>query len=555
VTSNETDFPADVRTLILSPEDYLAGGIKVLRFHLTNSDAQTALYVKLACETSWLSVTPQEAALAPGEKQAIAVTVQIEGARTQLQAGGAPASPIALQCQRLGGAGTSPLPQMSARVYVRLPVAICPSCEKTLDADLTDGATIPAICPYCFERLRPCPICSTPNTWRAKQCIADESHIVRGLRDWIALGGDPSHFGTREPASIGLPPTHEGGGLSLTRRWSYPSVPPGRREQVLYWSAPVAAYGLVASTAATTEGDAHIFAFQSDTGAPLWDPYPIADPVYPERGGVTINEGKLYAATVEGLLVCMDVLRGTRLWERTLEGKVYGAAVPSTPGSPLLVPLVTPDGGALAQVAAERGDGICITPLDGPVMTAPAFIHGKILVHDDSGTLTCVELETGTVLWRSHGLGKFQAAPVAFDDKVYSATESGKVFAHALQTGKELWQVEVTNTALSGTPACDGSLLYVPAEDGIHLVSAAMGRAVRRYPTRRPVRSSPVVMGGSLIFGVTDGDIYGASSGKTMERIYETGTVGSQIIAAPALADGAIFLTATNGVLYSLALS
>jgi outer membrane protein assembly factor BamB len=95
----------------------------------------------------------------------------------------------------------------------------------------------------------------------------------------------------------------------------------------------------------------------------------------------------------------------------------------------------------------------------------------------------------------------------------------------------------------------------VPAEDGIHLVSAAMGRAVRRYPTRRPVRSSPVVMGGSLIFGVTDGDIYGASSGKTMERIYETGTVGSQIIAAPALADGAIFLTATNGVLYSLALS
>ena len=69
MTSNETDFPADVRTLILSPEDYLAGGIKVLRFHLTNSDPQTALYVKLTCEAAWLSVTPQEAALAPGENQ------------------------------------------------------------------------------------------------------------------------------------------------------------------------------------------------------------------------------------------------------------------------------------------------------------------------------------------------------------------------------------------------------------------------------------------------------------------------------------------------------
>ena len=555
MSSNETDFPADTRTLILLPEDYLAGGTKTLRFYLSNSDPQTALYVKLACDCSWISVTPQEAALAPGEKQAVVVTLHVAGAQAQLLVGGAPATPIALQYQRLGGAGAPPQTPKNTQVYVRLPVAICPSCEKTLDADLTDGATIPAVCPYCFERLRPCPICSTPNTWRAAVCIADDSHVVRGLLDWTALGGDSCHSGIRDHSGLGLPAPSEGSSLSLIRRWSYPSVPPSRSEHILYWSAPVAAYGLVAATAATAEGDAHIYAFHSETGAPLWDPYPLTDPVYPERGGVTISEGRLHAATVEGLLVCADVLRGTRLWERSLEGKVYGAVVPSAPGSPLLVPLVTPSGGALAQVSAERGEGICITPLEGPVMTAPAFFQGRILIHDDSGTLTCIELETGQVVWRAQGLGKLQAAPVAHNNKVYSATETGKIFAHDIETGQELWQVEVTNTALSGTPACDGSLLYAPAEDGIHLVSAAMGRAVRRYPTRRPVRSSPVVLGGTLLFGVTDGDVYGAAPGKTLERLYETGTVSSQIIAAPALADGALFLTATNGVLYSLALS
>lgn len=555
MTSNETDFPADLRTLILSPTDYLAGGVRSLRFHLTNSDPQTALYVKLSCEADWVSLSPQEAALGPGEKQAVAVTVKVDTARAQLQAGGPPATPIALLSQRLGGAGLSPLPTMSATVYVRLPVAICPSCEKTLDADLSDGATVPAFCPFCFERLRPCPICSTPNTWRARQCIADSSHTVRGLLDWTVLGGGPGHFGLRDPVDLGVAPLREGAGFSLTRRWSFPSVPPTRSEQTLYWSAPIAAYGMVAAAAATSEGDAHIYAFQSDTGAPLWDPYPLADPVYPERGGVTLNEGKLYAATVEGLLVCADALRGTRLWERTLAGKVYGAPVPSTPGSPLLVPLVTPEGGALAQVGVELGDGICMTPLEGPVMTAPAFFDGKVLVHDDSGVLSCIELTTGKLLWRSNGLGKFQASPIAYDGRVYSATDTGKVFAHEIQTGKELWQVEVTSVALSGTPACDGSLLYLPGEDGVHLVSAALGRAVRRYPTRRPVRSSPVVIAGSLLFGVTDGDIYGAAPGRTMERLYETGTISSQIITAPALADGALFLTSTNGVLYSLALS
>lgn len=555
MTTNETDFPADQRTLILSPADYLAGGSKLLRFHLTNSDPQTALYVKLTPESDWVSLSPQEVALGPGEKQAVAVTLQVEAARAQLLAGGAPAAPIQLQSQRLGGPGTSPQPVSGATVYVRLPVAICPSCEKTLDADLSDGATIPAICPFCFERLRPCPICSTPNTWRAQSCIADSSHVVRSVVDWTVQGGGPGHFGNRSFPEIGTSAPPEGGSLALTRRWSYPLVPPSRSEQVLYWSAPIAAYGMVLAAAATTEGDAHIYAFQSDTGAPLWDPYPLTDPVYPERGGVAINEGRLYAATVEGNLICADALRGTRHWERHLEGKVYGTPVPSTAGSSLLVPLVTASGGGLAQIDVEYGEQVCLTPLEGPVMTAPAFFRGRILVHDDSGCLSCLELETGQLLWRSNGMGTFQASPLALDGRVYSATTSGKVFAHDIQTGKELWQVEVTNAVLAGTPACDGSLLYLPGDDGVHLVSAAMGRAVRRYPSRRPVRAAPVVLGGNLFFGVTDGDVYGAAPGKTMERLYETGTVGSQIIASPALADGALFLTSTNGVLYSLGIS
>lgn len=554
---NETqdELPTDVRTLILSPEDYLAGGRKAMRFHLVNRDPEATLYVRLASEAAWVTITPQEVALGPGEKQPIETLILVDAGRAQLLAGGSPAASIQLHSQRLGSVGATPPPTMSGTVYVRLPVAICPSCEKTLDADLSDGATIPEICPFCYERLRPCPICATPNTWRARVCIADSSHVVRSNMDWTTLGGGPGHFGAREPAALGLTLSRETSSLSLTRRWSYPLVAPSRTEQVLYWSAPVAAYGMVVAAASTAEGEAHVYAFHSTTGAPLWDPYPLADPVYPERGGVAVSEGRLFAATVDGLLCGIDAFRGTRLWERSVEGKVYGALVPSTLGGPLLVPLITPTGGALAQVRVESGEGICVTPLAGAVTTAPAFYRGRILVHDDSGALTCLELETGQLLWQVTGLGKFQTSPVAFDNRVYSAAENGRVRAYDIQTGKEIWQVDVTNATLSGTPSCDGSLLYLPAEDGMHLVSAAMGRAVRRYPTRRPVRSSPGVVAGAMLFGGSDGDVYGALPGKPLEKLYETGAAGSQIIAAPALADGAIFLTATNGVLYSLGLS
>jgi hypothetical protein len=50
-----------------------------------------------------------------------------------------------------------------------------------------------------------------------------------------------------------------------------------------------------------------------------------------------------------------------------------------------------------------------------------------------------------------------------------------------------------------------------------------------------------------------DGAIYGAAAGRPLEKLYETATTGSQIVAAPAFADGLLFVVATNGVLYALA--
>jgi outer membrane protein assembly factor BamB len=72
---------------------------------------------------------------------------------------------------------------------------------------------------------------------------------------------------------------------------------------------------------------------------------------------------------------------------------------------------------------------------------------------------------------------------------------------------------------------------------------------------KRPVRAAPVVSDGTVLFGATDGAVYGAgASGRSLQVLYETGGAGSQVVAAPALADGALFVPSTNGVLYALSL-
>lgn len=549
-------FPADRNALSLRRAELSAGAVVTLRFTLQNVSADAVLHVRLTpAAVPWLSVLPTETALGAGEQQPVVVQIDTKGVTAAMKAEGPPSVPISLAYQYLrsdtrsgeGAAGTG-------AVFLRLPTSVCPSCHRYLEEDDTTGQ-IPDVCPFCFERLRACPVCGAPNSWLSRTCVLDEAHIVRAAPDWPVLGGGPGHRGSR-------PEAQRPAALALSRRWSYPNVAPSRREQALAWSAPAAAYGLVAAAAATTEGEAHVYAFDAITGAPLWDPFPLQAPVYPDRGGVALSGGRLFAADVNGVVVCLDALRGTRIWETRLDGaaRVYGAVVPTGTGL-LLISSATADGlGCLFLLETETGRVRHQAALPGPSDSTPAFADGRAFVHTDSGHLVAVDGGSGKTLWSVHcvhaedrasGTG-FDSAPVVFEGQVFSASATGTIWNHKAETGDVAWSLAVTNSPFAGTPAHDGTLLYLPADDGVHLVSSQTGRAVRRYPTRLPVRSAPVVLGIAVFFGATDGVVWGAMPGRTLERLYETGTTGSQIIAAPAASDGALFLTATNGVLYAL---
>lgn len=573
-SSEPTEFPAEPRTVRIAPDEFAAGGLRTVRFRLVNfTDTETpgggdVLHVRLAPGSPWITtLLPAETALGPGERQTVIVTVDTDAGRRAIRSGGSPSAPVRLLIQRLFGPDGRASGERESAVYIHLPVAICPACNRALETQpggtAEKGGALPESCRLCGERIRPCPVCGAPNSWLARRCVQDSTHIIRSEPDWGMLGGRPGHAGSRETPSLAV--------TGLARRWSFPNVPPARRENALSWSAPVAAYGLVAAAAATAEGDAHIYAFDARTGAPLWEPYPLPDPVYPDRGGVALQGGRLFAATVDGVCIAVDAQRGTRLWETALPGRdihVYGAVVPTVcdgvPVPLLLVAAAGGDGGVKSGslFILNAGDGsirqqIALSGL--PDATPAADTEGRAFVHDDGGTLTAISLATGEVLWvipdSRESPGGFDAAPVVHDGRVISADSTGMVVARDPATGEEQWRLTVTNAPFGGTPADDGLLIYLPADDGLHLISAEAGRAVRRYPTRLPVRSAPVVLDGALLFGCTDGNVYGAvGNGRGLEKLYETGTIGSQIVAAPAVADGAMFVTATNGVLYALSL-
>jgi outer membrane protein assembly factor BamB len=562
-------FPADRSILALRRAELNAGQPATVRFTLQNPSTDAVLHVRVsAAAASWLSAVPSEVALAPGERQPVAVTVDTVAANASVRAGGpaAVAIQLAFQLLRPASRDAGSTPVGTGAVYLRLPQTLCPHCGKPLDEDPVSGLA-PELCPFCFERLRLCPICGAPNSWLARRCVLDDAHVVRAALDWPVLGGDQRHTGWRPAEGVADGPTHSAAAadtisLGLARRWSYPSVAASRRDRMLEWSAPVAAYGLVAAAATTADGDAHIYAFDTTTGAPLWEPFPLPAPVYPDRGGVSIAAGRLFAAGITGVVTAIDVLRGTRLWETRLDdaARVYGSTLPAGSGPLLVCGATEGGGGCMYQLDPETGQMKGRTLLPGPIDTAPAFADGRAFAHTESGDIVAVDLASGAMLWSANcrcaddlaaGVG-FDAAPVVGGGRIFSASAAGTVWCHDAATGEAVWHLTVTNAPFVGTPAYDGSLLYLPAEDGVHLVSVQTGRAVRRYPTQQPVRAAPVVVGSAVYFGCTDGAVYGALPGRSAERLYEPAAARSQIVAALAAADGALFVTATNGVLYVL---
>ncbi len=551
-------FPADTDAISIAPNEF-GHGVTVKQFALSNAH-HAVLHVRLLtpADAPYLSVSPSEAALGPGEKQTVSVFLDAGQARDNVRKGAAPYAPVQMAYHRLFPSirGVPPTPIGTGVVTVHLPFATCPHCSRSLD-DAIVGGVNPEVCPYCFERLRPCPVCGTLNSWLVRRCIRNADHIVWPAPHWATLGGDSKHGGSLPSTARSQYALGEQSALALSRMWSFPMHPPSRRENALSWSAPACAYGIVAAAGSSPDGEAHLYAWDMQTGAPLWEPYPLPHPVYPDRGGVTLANGRIYTATVEGTCVCVDAQRGTRVWETRLNGRIFGTVTTAQLGHHALLALVSlskeDNSGALVALEADTGKIAYELPVSGSPDAAPAFSHPLAFIHDDNGFLTAWNLMTGEKAWEAtlDGQGT-DAAPIVSDDLVFSATSAGMAWCHDAQTGQKKWSLSVTNAPFGGTPACDQTLLYLPAGDGLHLVSKTTGQAVRRYHSRYAIRSAPLLLGDTIVYGSTDGNVYGGSAARAPEKQYETGTVGSQIVGALAFSGGTVFAAATNGVLYAL---
>jgi outer membrane protein assembly factor BamB len=284
-------------------------------------------------------------------------------------------------------------------------------------------------------------------------------------------------------------------------------------------------------------------------------------------GGVSFEDGKLYATTGLGDVAQLDAATGKIGWRVTPGGPLRGA--PSISGGSAYV--MSQDN---QLFALSLSDGTTQWTASGPLETAgvfgaaaPAIAHSTVIAGYSSGDLDAYRYENGRVVWQdaltrtsmSTTVGDVtdvDASPVVDDTRVYAVGAGGRMVALDLVTGQRLWEINVGGIS---TPALGGDWLFVVGDDArLYCIQRTSGKI--RWSTqlkhwKNPNKknnlvfwSGPVLAGGRLVLTNSLGELAFVSIADG--KVEQTRQVSKKpFTLAPVVAGGTMFLLSSDGKL------
>jgi eukaryotic-like serine/threonine-protein kinase len=171
----------------------------------------------------------------------------------------------------------------------------------------------------------------------------------------------------------------------------------------------------------------------------------------------------------------------------------------------------------------------------------------------------------GGLQWRVLTAGPVRGSPTVVGNTVYVGSSDGAVYAIDSRRGDIRWRRDV-GSPVSSTPAVANGLVFVTALDGtLRAMTSGDGRVMWRFRTgpALPLQwgfesgetwvSSPTVVGGRLLFGSRDGNVYALDAATGAERWRYA--AGSRVYSSPAVAGGTVFVGGQDGTLHAIQLA
>jgi outer membrane protein assembly factor BamB len=155
----------------------------------------------------------------------------------------------------------------------------------------------------------------------------------------------------------------------------------------------------------------------------------------------------------------------------------------------------------------------------------------------------------GELAWRFETGGEVHASPVFADGVLYAASYDELLYAIDAQSGAQLWQAGLPERTDS-SPLVTQDSIYIGTLAGLMVFDLQTGALRFGVPNVGYVRSSPLVLNGTIYFGSDDGHLY-ALDAATGDQKWAF-PAESRISSSPAIWEERIIFGDESGMLYAL---
>lgn len=220
------------------------------------------------------------------------------------------------------------------------------------------------------------------------------------------------------------------------------------------------------------------------------------------------------------------------------------------------------EAGRVLALWARDGRQVWSHDLGGAIRATPTLHQGRLYVATDAA-LVALNARTGRELWRApFGSQRAERLPIADQNSRwdhYSASAAiddnfiaipsrdGCVHALDARNGARRWRT-CTEDVLTGTPALTHDAVLFGGMDGnAYALARATGGELWRRNLSMPLPRDAVIANGAVLFGSRTYDL-SALDAQTGEPAWTRYFWFSWVDAAPALADGVIYIGASDGL-------
>ncbi len=382
--------------------------------------------------------------------------------------------------------------------------------------------------------------------------------------DWTQPGGN----GSKMMEHVAL-------GTALGEAWTVKIQ--GTNKYARLAASPVVAEGKIF----VVDIYAKLYAFDANSGAKLWESQIgdakdvaghisiISGEMVGNKGalfggGVSYDDGKLFATSGLGDVQAFNPADGKPLWKVRPGGPLRGA--PAIGNGQLYVMsqdnqifvLKESDGSLVWSEAAS----LEVSGVFG--VGAPAVAQGSVVAGFSSGELNAYRYENGRSLWADAlsrtsistsvaSLSDVDASPVIDRGRVFAIGQGGRMVSMELVTGQRLWEINVAGIA---TPWVVGEWIFV-IDDQARLLCLSRSTGKVRWVSQLPryrhdkKKNGPIIWTGPLLAG--DRLIVASSEGQLANINPANGALQSQTKAGapvylpPIVANNTLYVLTNDG--------